>query len=51
MSLGQIGSYGFYLDLIKSNVIYVRLGFWGQHWGQRVPRVIRVIYTFKLTIK
>ena len=34
---GQIGGYEFFLDPIKSNVIYVRLGFWGQH----VPRVIR----------
>ena len=44
---GQIGGYGFYLDLIKSNVIYVRLGF----WGQRVPRKIRVIYFSKKITK
>jgi len=48
---GQFGGNGFYLDLIKSNLIYVRLGFWGQRWGFYVPRFFRVIYFFKLTIK
>jgi hypothetical protein len=46
---GQIGGFDFFLSSMKSNVIYVRLRFWGQRWGQRVPRFIRVIYSFKLT--
>ena len=41
---GQFGGYGFYLDPIKSNLIYVRLRFWGQRWGQRVPRSLRVFF-------
>ena len=41
---GQIGGYAFNLDLIKSNVIYIRLGFWGQRWGFCVPRCIRVFF-------
>jgi len=48
---GQFGGNGFYLDLIKSNLIYVRLEFWGQRWGFYVPRFFRVIDFFKLTIK
>jgi len=47
MALGQIGGYGFYLDLIKSNVIYPRLIF----WGLCVPRKNRVIYSFQLITK
>jgi hypothetical protein len=48
---GQFGGFDFFLGSMKSNVIYVRLEFWGQRWGQRVPRFFRVIYSFKLTIK
>ena len=41
---GQIGGYEFFLGPIKSNLIYVRLGFWGQRWGFYVPRLIRVFF-------
>jgi len=46
---GQFGGFGIFYCPYKPISIYIRLKFWGQRWGQRVPRKIRVIYFLKLT--
>jgi len=48
---GQIGGYGSFFNPIKPMLNLLRLNFWGQRWGQRVPRFIRVIYSFKKQTK